>query len=326
MKVIGTADIHIDINNRPEDTMAVMRQIMTYAVKNSIDKIYVIGDIYERKRPYNSEKALFEKFVKYLSDNNIQTIIISGNHDLDSDQVSAVEEFKILELPNIVLKPNPCMVTLGKFNIFLGHFLVQGAKLGPVDYQVSSPVSKESILHQYKADLYLLGDVHKAQKLNDNPPMLYVGSPERTDFGERNEKKGFTLITASANALDYKFIPLNTRPMIQFDIMYKDLNDWIEDTGAYEKSTDTTGALVKVRITCDKEEYGKVNESDIREKLKTSKQVNFEYDIIKKNRIRSKQIKESSSPVKAFEHYAEINELDKETINLGLKIMEDYDA
>jgi len=321
-KALACADLHIDINNRPEDTMAVMRQIMTYAVKNSIDVVYVIGDIYERKRPYNSEKALFEKFVKYLSDKGIEIIILSGNHDMDKDQVSAVEEFKILELPNITLKPNPSVVPLGKFNVFLGHFLVQGAKLGPTDYQIGSPISIKSILSKWKADIYLLGDVHKAQKLNDNPPMLYVGSPERTDFGERNEKKGFTLLTANANGIEYKFIELNTRPMIQFDLEFCDLNDWILDEGNYVKGPDTTNAIVKIKITCDKEEYAHVDESEIREKLNTTKQIIFEYDITKKTRIRSKRIKETSSPVKAFEHYAKLNELDQKTIELGLKIME----
>ena len=317
MKAIAIADVHINKNNRPEDILIVLRQITTYAVKNDIAVVYVLGDIYDKRRPYNSEKALFEKFAKYLSDKGIEVIIISGNHDVDSDGVSAVEEFKILELPNITLKSNPCMVTLGKFKVFLGHFLVQGAKLGPTDYQIGSSISIKSILNKWVADIYLLGDVHKAQKLNDNPPMLYVGSPERTDFGERNEKKGFTLLTANANGIEYKFIELNTRPMIQFDLEFENLDDWY--TGA---QPDTTNAIVKVKITCSKEEYAHVDESDIREKLSTAKQIMFEYDITKKTRIRSRRIKETSSPVKAFEHYAKLNELDQKTIDLGLKIME----
>jgi len=324
IKGLACADIHIDKNNRPEDTLAVLRQIMMYAVKNYIDKVYILGDSYERKRPYNSEKAIFEKFVKYLSDKGIEVIIISGNHDTDSDQVSTVEEFKILELPNVVLKSNPCIVTLGKFKVFLGHMLVQGAKLGPVDYQVNSPISKESILKKWKASIYLLGDVHKAQKLNDKPPMLYVGSPERTDFGERNEKKGFTLLTADCNKIEYKFIPLEIRTMIQFDLDYAELANWLNADGDYEKQQqDTTQAIVKVKITCNKEEYRKIDESEIRNKLNGAKQILIEYDIIKKTRIRSKKIKESSSPRKAFEHYAKLNEFSEETISLGIEIIKE---
>ena len=321
MKAIAIADIHIDKNNRPEDTLAVLRQIMNYAVKNDVDVVYVLGDVYDRARPYNSEKAIFEKFVKYLSNKGIKIIIISGNHDTDADKVSTVEEFNILKLPNIVLKPNPCVVTFGKFDIFLGHMLVQGAKLGPTDYQVGSTITKEAILKKWKAVIYLLGDVHKAQKLNDNPPMLYVGSPERTDFGERNEKKGFTLLTADANKIEYKFIPLEIRSMIQFDLTYENLEDWFKTKNGYEKQPDTTEAIVKVKITCSKEEYQKVDETQIRNRLKEAKQVNIEYDIIKKARIRSKKIKESSSPIKAFEHYAKLNKFDEETVKLGLEIM-----
>lgn len=322
MRALATGDLHIDKNNRPEDTLAVLRQIMTYAVKNKVDKVYVLGDVYDRRRPYNSEKVIFEKFVKYLSDKEIEIIIIAGNHDMSANGISTVEEFGIFELPNVVLKPNPCIVNLGKYKIWLGHMLIQGAKLGPVDYQVGSPISIRSILDKWSADLYLAGDVHKAQRLNNKPPMLYVGSPERQDFGERNEKKGFTLIEATEKELKYKFVPINIRPMIQFDLEYADLNDWIGAKGKYKKQSSVEEAIVKVRITCNKDEYGKVDESKIRKHLSLAKYITIEYNIIKKARIRSKRIKESSSPVKAFEHYAKLNDFDEEIIKIGLEIME----
>jgi len=321
MKALATADLHIDINNRPEDTMAVLRQMMVYAVKNSIQVVYIVGDIYERRRPYNSEKALFEKFVKYLSDRGIEVIILAGNHDCDKDGVTAVEEFGILDLPYVSLKANPSIVTLGKFKIFLGHMLVQGAKLGPVDYQVGSPISIKHIL-AWKADLYVLGDIHKAQKLNDNPPMIYVGSPERIDFGERNEKKGFTLIEAG-KTLTYKFITLDTRPMIQFDLDYTGINNFINEKGDWCAQPDTTEAIIKLKISCNKEEYRKIDELAIRKYLSQAKYITIEYDIIKKTRVRSKKIKETSSPVVAFKNYAKLNEIDEKTINLGLKLIEE---
>ena len=317
------ADVHVDKNNRPEDTLAVLRQIMQYAVKNKVDFVYVLGDVYERKRPYSCEKTIFEKFVKYLSDKDIEVIIIPGNHDAEPDGNSAVDEFGILELPSVSLKSNPCIVTLGKYKVWLGHMLVQGAKLGPIDFQASSPVSLQSIFNAWDASIYLLGDVHKAQKLNENPPVLYVGSPERQDFGERDEKKGFTLLTATDEKLEYKFIPLDIRPMIQFDLEYAKLEDWLNDSGDYEKGQSTTEAIVKVKITCNREEYSKINEKAIKEHLKEAKNVTIEYDIIKTTRVRSKKIKESSSPVKAFEAYAKLNEFDQETINLGLQIMKE---
>jgi DNA repair exonuclease SbcCD nuclease subunit len=319
--VIVTGDIHIDKNNRPEDTLAVLRQIMQYAVKNKVDFVYVLGDVYERKRPYSCEKTIFEKFVKYLSEKDIEVIIIPGNHDAEPDGNSAVDEFGILELPNVSLKSNPCIVTLGKYKIWLGHMLVQGAKLGPVDFQAHSPVSLQSIFNEWEASIYLLGDVHKAQKLNDNPPVLYVGSPERQDFGERAEKKGFTLLTATEEKLEYKFVPLDIRPMIQFDLEYSNLEAWLNDNLGLQPST--TDALVKVKITCDRDEYSKIDEKAIKEHLKEAKTVTIEYDIVKKARVRSKKIKESSSPVKAFETYAKLNEFDQDTIELGIQIMKE---
>jgi hypothetical protein len=116
-------------------------------------------------------------------------------------------------------------------------------------------------------------------------------------------------------------VPLDIRPMLQFDLEYNEIEDFINCEGNWIKQPSLEEAIIKVKITCDKEEYSKVDEMAIRKHLYCAKQVNIEYDIIKKARIRSKRIKESSSPVKAFEHYAKLNKFDKATVELGLKIL-----
>jgi len=322
MKVIATADLHLDINNRFEDTKAVLRQMVTYAIKNQVEQVWILGDIYDKKRPYNSEKVLFHKFVKSLADRNIKVVIISGNHDTDRYQVSAVDEFGVLDLPNVSLKENPTVIRMAEKEVYLGHFLVTGAKLGALDYTARAEMSVERIL-ETKADLYLLGDVHKAQKLHSNPDILYVGSPERISFGERDEIKGFTLLEEvyypregmdNGVRLDYKFIPLKTRPMLQFDVTALDFETmYVED--------DCDGAIIKIKITCTKEEYKNINEKGIREQWPTAQSVKFEYNILREDRARNSDISDGCATDEAFIKYAKEIELDNDTTDLGLNII-----
>lgn len=66
-----------------------------------------------------------------------------------------------------------------------------------------------------------LGHLHRHQNLNPNgyPAIVYSGSIERIDFGERKEEKGFCLVTIEGKGTtSYQFIPLPTRPFVQLDI------------------------------------------------------------------------------------------------------------
>lgn len=69
-------------------------------------------------------------------------------------------------------------------------------------------------------DYVALGHLHRYQNLNEGnyPAIIYSGSPERVDFGERNEEKGFCLVNLIKNETTHEFIKTPTREFIQFDI------------------------------------------------------------------------------------------------------------
>jgi DNA repair exonuclease SbcCD nuclease subunit len=315
MKVLVTADLHLNINNRFDDAKGILNQIVDKAIAENVAEVWVLGDVYDKKRPFNSERVLFHQFVKDLTNKDICVIIISGNHDTDQFKVSALDEFGVLDLPLVNLLPNPTVVGIGQFKAYLGHFLVDGAKLGASDFLARSNMNVAEIL-KTKADLYLLGDVHKAQVLNTGPDMLYVGSPDRISFGEREELKGITIVEASPEDINlrYTFHPLNTRPMIQVE---GSVANGIMEYGVVPHE----GAIVKVVVTCSKDDYKRFNESEVREAYEEALSVKFEYKILKEDRQKESNIGETTTPLTAFETYGKLVELDEATIKLGKLII-----
>src|SRR5579872_6560926 len=98
-------------------------------------------------------------------------------------------------------------------------------------------------------DYVALGHLHRHQNLNPSgyPAVVYSGSIERIDFGERKEEKGFCLISIpEKNKAFYEFIEVPTRPFIQIEVHLK--------TGAVQtdqildaiKKHNLTDAIVKI--------------------------------------------------------------------------------
>lgn len=72
-------------------------------------------------------------------------------------------------------------------------------------------------------DYVALGHLHRNQNLNKNNPIpiVYSGSIERVDFGERKEPKGFCLVSiAKKGAATYEFIETPTRPFVQIEVKF----------------------------------------------------------------------------------------------------------
>lgn len=70
-------------------------------------------------------------------------------------------------------------------------------------------------------DYVALGHLHRHQDLNPNgyPAVVYSGSIERIDFGERKEEKGFCLVRIpEKDKATYEFIAVPTRPFIQIEV------------------------------------------------------------------------------------------------------------
>ena len=87
----------------------------------------------------------------------------------------------------------------------------------------TDPLFMASQLAVAPLDYVALGHLHRFQNLNPGGiPVVYAGSIERVDFGERKEEKGFVdvSITTAADGRKetvFSFVQLPTRPMIQIE-------------------------------------------------------------------------------------------------------------
>jgi exonuclease SbcD len=103
--------------------------------------------------------------------------------------------------------------------VLLGHLSVQGAEFG---HERSIMLGRDVTvgtddLHVETFDYVALGHIHRHQRVREFPPVVYAGSPERVDFGEERETKGYVLVQIGSAAdgsrrAGWAFEELATRP------------------------------------------------------------------------------------------------------------------
>lgn len=98
-------------------------------------------------------------------------------------------------------------------------------------------------------DYVALGHLHRHQNLNKQkqPPIVYPGSIERIDFGERNDVKGFCLVTIyDKEHTEYEFIKSPMRPFIQIEVQLTEETDQTEQLLTQIKQHQLDNAIVKI--------------------------------------------------------------------------------
>ncbi len=97
-------------------------------------------------------------------------------------------------------------------------------------------------------DYIALGHLHRYQNLNTNGiPLIYCGSVERIDFGERNEQKGFCLVSLEKKGTaSHEFIPTPTRPFIQIEVMMQPGKSQTEQLLQEMRKKTLKDAIVKI--------------------------------------------------------------------------------
>jgi exonuclease SbcD len=238
--------------HRGEDFFRNFELIVKHILKTKPDIVFHGGDLFDL--PTVKQSLIDKTYFKLLeiADAGIPLFIVAGNHErgiLPPSiylQHSNIYNFYKAKMFHINVKDHPVSVSgfpyfygdlrnafpgmMNNFkseidpddlNIMLFHHAVEGAQVGKHNYTFRNNkdvIRITDLSEDYTC--YLSGHIHRYQLLRNienNVPMLYPGSIERTSYQEVNEVKGFCELRFTKNksgyTFDHKFIRLPARPM-----------------------------------------------------------------------------------------------------------------
>jgi DNA repair exonuclease SbcCD nuclease subunit len=256
MKLLHVADTHLGysayrkttkdgINQREMDVYSAFNKFVDYAIKKNPDLIIHAGDFFDSVRPNNRAITFAVNQLIRLSEKEIPTIILSGNHEQPKlketghifsvfDHIKNIypvyragyetHEFEI-DNNKIIIHSIPQCNNKKEFNEeFKKIKPVKKTDLNFLTTHGAVTKIKEFTMNEFNEliipskildncfDYIALGHYHKYTKLAENT--FYSGAIESLNFSEASEKKGFIELKILDNKINHNFVEIKTRSMI----------------------------------------------------------------------------------------------------------------
>jgi exonuclease SbcD len=199
--------------------------------------------------------------------------------------------------------------------VLMGHFSVANARLSAnqVGYLINEPEVPLSSLTQPPFDYVALGHIHRWQDLNkgQQPPVVYSGSIERIDFGERSEDKGFCLVDLQKGNTEVRHIAVPSRPFVEIAVDATDAGDApTEKILAALAAQPLKNAVVKLSYKIKSEQEPALRLSEIRAALSAAFLIValHKETVSDTDAVRSKVLTESLNPLQALATYCDTRE------------------
>lgn len=150
------------------------------------------------------------------------------------------------------------------------HGSVDGAALGSERAMTLGQdlVLPRSVLAQPGVAYVALGHIHKHQALHHDPPMVYPGSIERVDFGERDEPKGCVIVELQPGSrASWTFHPLRARPFVSIEKDVRGVSDPLGAVATLIRRAELRDAVVRVEVEAAREQRALLPEDELRRML-----------------------------------------------------------
>lgn len=149
------------------------------------------------------------------------TIALSDRHlAKDASQITTYISQAVSHIiQNLAKKLDPLIPAVLASHMTISSGIFSGSEKRAI--YGNDPVLLPSQLAIEPFDYVALGHLHRFQNLNmnGNIPIVYSGSIERVDFGERKEDKGFCVVSIPAKGkASYEFIKTPQRPLLDRSI------------------------------------------------------------------------------------------------------------
>jgi exonuclease SbcD len=121
MKIIHFADLHLGMENygrldpttglssRLHDFIAVLDELVDFALDSHVDLVIFCGDAYKTREPGQTQQREFARRIGRLAAGNIPVFLLIGNHDLPNaiGRATATEIFDTLAVKNVYVASRP---------------------------------------------------------------------------------------------------------------------------------------------------------------------------------------------------------------------------
>jgi DNA repair exonuclease SbcCD nuclease subunit len=224
-------------NSRLNDAVCVVQQVRDHALAIGADLVVFAGDMFHVRKniPVTAFNLIYEELSRFPV-MGLPTVMLHGNHDqadrfgeeysvfafgafctvfdkagwLSVDTPSKRERIGILGVPytedldhlrSVSAQLAPSDVD---HKIFLGHFGIQGAKLGADFVYVNRYDATLKDFHSDQFDAVLMGHYHLHQQLAPNA--WYIGAPLQHNWGDKNQRRGFVIYDTETRTVEH--VPL----------------------------------------------------------------------------------------------------------------------
>ena len=281
-------------NTRVDDYEKSLNFVIDYALDIKADIFINTGDLFEVRNPTTEHIQIADRCIKKLSDANIFTIVIMGNHDyrktgenftsaLATMQANSYQKVRILLQPEVInysnkrgdsqsmllipyrdkrmygsgsskeltdlfnshikelskrIDPDSPSIAVGHNFFFNGNYFDFGGH-----EVLASPDSFVGI------DAVVMGHYHDFTKIKDsNPQAYYVGSLEKTNFGDLNNNKFFLIFDSETKTFEKVRIPTRELKDLDFDLTKSTSFTYLSDYAEQLKDIDLKDKICRVNI------------------------------------------------------------------------------